>query len=357
MRNATLISVVLVGMIKIAYAGTSDTNSSGVIADVHNSSTWIVDPNNPGDNLPKVGHSLFDHLVAKKKNGNIVYDIPFPYSSLIAKIETLVQPDSQQYSPVKQVLVPLGRSLARNIARPDFFRFPRVVAVSDTQPQNDNDKSGILLKDRLYIGYGEAAEILEIISYNESAGRFEFQIVTDYKPGGQAKVFYANREVCGACHQNGALIFSRQQWDETNANPQIATLLSQQRQEFYGVPVSRGVDVPFAIDAATDRANYFALYQLLWQQGCEAPTQQARSTSQNENTQLSAIRCRANLLTYILQFLLSHEAGYDDHSDYYRDTVVPALTKNWTNHWPNGLLIPDPDIPNLSINSSELTGW
>ena len=316
------------------------------LADLDTNSTWIVDPNNPGANLPPVGHSLFDYLVTKTENGKIVYDIPFPYSALINKIETLVQSDSKKYSAVKQVLIPLGRSLARNIARPDFFRFPRVVAATDTQPQFNQHHSGILLKDRLYIGYGEAAETLEIISYNEAAGRFEFQIVTDYKPDGQPRLFYANREVCSACHQNGALIFSRQQWDETNANPQIATLLKQQHLEFYGVAVSRGVDVPFAIDTATDRANYFALYQLLWQQGCEPPKLHSQTTSHDKDRLLNAIQCRANLLTYTLQFLLSNGTAYDDQSQYYRNTIIPTLTRNWTKHWSNGLSIPDPDIPN-----------
>jgi len=308
--------------------------------------TWIFNPNQPGANLPPTGRSLFDFVVTSRDDGKLKYDVPFPYSELINKIERYLQPDLTYNLKTKQVLIPLGRSLARNIARPDFFKFPRVVAAIDTYPTMAPDASGLMLKDRLYIGYGEAASILEVISYNEAAGRFEFQVVTDYKPGGVPKVYYANREVCMACHQNGALIFSRQQWDETNANPHIAARLKQENRDFYHVPIDRGVDVPFAIDAATDRGNWFALYQLLWQQGCNFATD-PDTKNNHDDTQLRInAQCRADLLTYVLQYLLSGTAGFDQTNSYYQTEFLPQLTSNWQKHWPNGLLIPDPNLPN-----------
>jgi len=314
------------------------TGQSGV--DDHLKGHWIVDPLQAGESLPEVGRSLFDFLFTEKQNGELVYRIPFPYSELIKKLEQQVQPDHSQPSPVKQVLIPLGRSLARNIARPDFFLYPRVVSMVDTDPMVRNNDAGMMLKDRLYIGYGEAAQILEIISYNEAAGRFEFQIVTDYKPGGSPRVFYANREVCRACHQNAALIFSRPQWDETNANPRIAALLSEHKTKFYGIPVNKGVDIPSAIDAATDRANLFSLYQLLWQQGCEPVA------DKSENHRDMAIQCRRDLLTYVLQYLLSNRSVYDNQTQYYQKSFLPALHNSWQQHWPEGLLVSDPNIPN-----------
>ena len=77
----------------------------------------------------------------------------------------------------------------------------------------------LLVKDRLYLGYQERAGLIEVISYNEAAARFEFQLVRDYRPQGKPEAVYASRAVCTACHQNHGPIFSRQQWDETNANP------------------------------------------------------------------------------------------------------------------------------------------
>lgn len=330
--------VIVVYMLIFASTSNADTNDSYATATIDSpiKGHWIVDPRQAGDSLPPEGRSLFDFVFTKTVNGKVVYDIPFPYSKLIQKLQALVQDDDTLKYSVKQVLIPLGRSLARNIARPDFFRYPRVVSVIDTEPRFIENDPGLMLKDRLYIGYGEAAEILEIISYNETAGRFEFQIVTDYKHGGQPEVFYANREVCSACHQNGALIFSRQQWDETNSNPRIAALLGEHQNSFYGIPVKRGVDIPFAIDAATDRANLFSLYQLMWQQGCKATD----SSAYNE------IKCREELLTYTLQYLLSNRTVFNSKSEYYSNHFLPRLTANWKQRWPDGLLIPDPDIPN-----------
>lgn len=330
--------VTIVGLLLMAlncFADTTEENAAG--GDTSVSGHWVVDPRRAGNNLPPTGRSLFDFVFSKTINGKVEYDIPFPYTRLIQKLEQYVRTDTILDTSVKHVLVPLGRSLARNIARPDFFRYPRVVSVVDTEPAQTGNMAGLMLKDRLYIGYGEAARILEIISYNEADGRFEFQIVTDYKPDGKPQVFYASREVCSACHQNGALIFSRQQWDETNSNPRIAALLKEHQSSFYGIPVDNGVDIPFAIDAATDRANLFALYQLLWQQGCEAA---------GNNSAVKSPECRKDLLTYTLQYLLSNRSVFNSHSNYYQNTFLPQLVSNWKKHWPRGLLIPDPDIPN-----------
>ncbi|MFL6291240.1 MAG: hypothetical protein ACJ759_10125, partial [Thermoanaerobaculia bacterium] len=76
---------------------------------------------------------------------------------------------------------------------------------------------------------------------------------------------------------------------------------------------------PAAIDAATDRANRIAVYQLLWREGCGS----------NE--------CRAAAFRSALQDRLSgglHEGMGEE------------LRRAWEVKWPHGLAIPDPDIPN-----------
>src|SRR5437899_2289603 len=83
-----------------------------------------------------------------------------------------------------------------------------------------------------------------------AAGRFEFQLMKDFRPGGTPKLVYANRRICMSCHQNGGPLFSRPTWDETNANPKVAALLDAPSREFLGVAANRGVDVPNAIDDA-----------------------------------------------------------------------------------------------------------
>jgi hypothetical protein len=293
---------------------------------------WAVDPHDPGPNLPPAGRSLFDFLTMRQEGEAIVQRVPFPFAALLATLEERLGRRPEEPSPLKRVLIPLGRSLQRNAADPEFFRYPRAVVGVDTELAPGAD-GGTLLKDRLFLGYHEKAAVLEVISYNEAAGRFEFQLVRDYRLGGEARVIYANRAVCTACHQGGGPLFARQLWDETNANRQVARLLTAQGRDFYGLPVAQGVDVPYALDAATDRAGRFAVYQLLWREGCGGEAE-------------GAVRCRAAALVAALQHLLSGGLHHDSSSVRYREGFLAAARRVWAARWPQGLAIPDPDIPN-----------
>ncbi|MGH8727600.1 MAG: hypothetical protein ACREV9_05480 [Burkholderiales bacterium] len=262
---------------------------------------WAINPKSPGSNLPPQGRSLFDVLLAQEPEGRV----PFPFSALLKTVE--------RYSPKpKVVLIPLSRSLQRTAAAPDFFAWPRIVAAA----AGESDGSALFLKDRFFLGYNEKAETIEVISYNDAAGRFEFQIVKDYREGAKPQVFYANRAVCISCHQNAGPIFSRPLWDETNSNAKIAAKLGETVREFHGIPVERGIDTPNEIDDATDRANLFSLYQLLWREGCEDEA------------------CRGDLLLDILQYRLSGRLN------------VEKWSRKWSERWPQGLAVPNPDIPN-----------
>jgi hypothetical protein len=298
------------------------------------SPVWVVDPHDPGSNLPPAGRSLFDYLVTEQEGAKNVYKVPFPFTALINTIEQQIGAESHG-SSLKRVLIPLNRSLQRHAARGEFFKYPRAVMGVDTEPPLQAGSSGMFLKDRLFLGYQEKANIIEVISYNEAAGRFEFQVVRDYRPGGTPKVLYANRAVCMVCHQNQSPIFSRPLWDETNANPKIAALLQDQRRDFYAFPIHQGIDVPNALDDATDRANEFSAAQLLWQEGCE------RTASRSES-----INCRADLVRFLLQDRLSGSRGFDTRSPRYTDQFAPRFLQDWEAKWPEGLLIPNPDILN-----------
>jgi hypothetical protein len=306
---------------------------------------WVVDPRVPGDNLPPIGRSLFDFLVMEKQDGKLDYALPFPFTALMQRMEEHLRRDGEGPA-LKAVLIPLGRSLQRSAAAPEFFKYPRIVLTTDAEPADlypaakkssaggvaKEGNPGMLLKDRLYLGYQEKADLIEVISYNEAAARFEFQLVKDYRPGAKPKVFYANRALCIACHQNGGPIFSRQLWDETNANPKVAALLRGQRGDFYGIP-DRGVDLPYAIDNATDRANLLAVQQLLWREGCGG-------------TESAAARCRAGLFTALLQYRLTGRQQFDRTSAEYRDRVAARLAAQGGKRWPQGLAIGNPDLPN-----------
>lgn len=302
--------------------------SSMLSAEAHESPAWVVDPAAPGDHLPPLGGSLFDALFAGTRDGRVTHMLPFPFEKLLARVDAQLLGDpASLLPPAKRVLIPLGRSLQRTAAAPEYFRFPRVVVGVDSPPV----PGAPLLKDRLFIAYQEKSAVLEVISYNEAAGRFEFQLVKDYRAGGNPQVFYANRNICFACHQNGAPIFSRALWDETNANPLVAATLTQAGRSFYGIPVGRGVDVPYAIDNAVRRANRFALTQRLWREGC--------------GTGEAGARCRAGLFEAALRLRLADGRAPPPDAAF-EAAVARPLRASAARLWPAGLAIGRPDLPN-----------
>jgi len=277
--------------------------------------TSMLTASNPApaqDDLPPVGRSRFDQLI-----GNA--PVPFPFSKLVKQINAHMQADPGGLPPLKVTLIPLGRSLQRNAGAPDFFQFPRVVAAAD-----GSNKPGFPpLKDRLFLGYHEKGEVVEVISYNDDAGRFEFQVVRDYQKGKTPQIFYARRSLCLACHQNAAPMFARPLWDETPANPAVAARLKSARHNFYDIKLS-GTDIAYFIDAATDRANLFSVWQTLWQQGC--------------GTGEAGDRCRMEAFAAALDYARFGKLPTPG--------ILPTLDRNWTTHWPQGLPIPNPDLPN-----------
>ncbi len=299
--------------------------------DMAYSPTWVIDPGNPGDDAPPVGRSLFD--VVFSNNG--AYDLPFPFTRLIKRIEQQLPRKRSGYSTLKKVLIPLGRSLQRNTAAPEFFKYPRVIVAVDTVPVSTTNGRPILLKDRLFLGYQEKSQVIEVISYNESAARFEFQVVTNYGPEGEPQVHYARRAICTSCHQNAAPIFPKAAWDETNGNRGVAARLLKERSTFYGVAANSTGVAPAAIDNATDRANLFSAYQLLWRGGCGG-----------SQPSIASQRCRAGAFAAMLQHRLGAYSKFDRQAPLYKDHLVPVLSENWRKQWPHGLSISNPNIPN-----------
>ncbi|MGH8177955.1 MAG: hypothetical protein ACREV5_17010, partial [Steroidobacter sp.] len=294
---------------------------------------WAVDPATPGPDAPPMGASLFD-LITMQANG--VRDVPFPYEKLLNRIEAAAG-CSAGAPCVLSVLLPLGRSLQRVAASPDFFASPRIVSAVVGE-----GRGARLLRDRLYIGYQERSALIEVISYNEAAGRFEFQLVKNYREGTQPDVFHARRDVCLACHQNHGPIFSRQVWDETNANPVIAARLEEHHTTFQSIAARGSTDISNAVDDATDRANRISLTNVLWEDGC--------------GVKEAGARCRTGALTAALQFALTGHRAYDADPSFTSE-VAATLLRSSQRLWPGGLAIPNPDVPNrnpLAANESGL---
>ncbi len=296
---------------------------------------WVVDPKVPGADVPPVGRSLFDLLFTVDKHGAARYQIPFPFPALLDAIERRIPvPANAPLPALKTTLIPLGRSLQRNAASPEFFKYPRVIVAVDTEPVVPGGDEAIQLKDRLYLGYQEKSQIIEVISYNEQAGRFEFQVVKDYGADTEPQVFYANRTLCTSCHQNGAPLFAEAAWSETTNNHAIVRRLSKEESRFYGLAVNRGVPAA-VIDNSTDRANLLSVLQLLWREGCGGGEVTAE-----------AVNCRAAMFTGMLQYRLSSAAHFDTGSRQYNEDFLAVFEKSWRARWPEGLKIPNPNIPN-----------
>ena len=298
----------------------------------------------PGDPLPSAGRSLFDILLGPPgPMGEAV--VPFPFAALLGRIRAEL--DANQASGgLTVVLIPLGRSLQRPaVADIQAFHQPRVVAAVTGEPPAAAAAGHLYLKDRLYIGYHEGAAALEVISYNETAGRFEFQVVHNYRADNRPTLRYANRALCLACHQNAAPIFSRPSWDETAASPAVAARLAATGQPYYGIAWRHGVDLPDAIDAATARSNQFTLAQRLWREGCAV------------TTRAQAIACRAEALRVALRYRLGGGRTMTlDTPTARRDLVEPLLT-HWRARWPSGLPLPDPQLPNRQpFSAIDLSG-
>ncbi|HEX6572827.1 MAG TPA: hypothetical protein VF055_12455 [Steroidobacteraceae bacterium] len=283
-------------------------------------SQWAIDPTEPGPKVPARGRSLFDELT---EDG-----VPFPFEALLAQIDRRLGCSS--HTCIDAVLIPLGRSLQRLSAAPDFFGSPRIVAAVTGEGDGR-----VLARHRLYLGYQPRAAVIEVISYNEQAGRFEFQIVHAYRAGGRPRTTQAERTVCLACHQNHAPIFSRPLWSETSANPLVATALGAaagaavaRDGRWFGVDLRRGVDAPNAIDEATDAANLYAVTQRLWRDACDA-------------------RCRRTAVKAAVAYRLSGGRVFEP---------LPHFASAFEAAFPDGLAIPNPDLPNRDPMPATVTG-
>lgn len=279
---------------------------------------WVAHASIPGPDTPATGQSRFDQLFS---DAGQRYRIPYPFRDLVDFLEQQV--DNGDERGVRQVFVPHGRSLQRDAPAPDFFRLPRAVIALQGEPRATPD----VLEYRLFIAHQPATETLEIISYNDAAGRFEFQVVDDYAADRQPRVRQANRVMCLSCHQNAAPIFPARPWSETTFNVEVASALTQALpQRFHSLIDTLTADAG-AIDLLVERANYLAAAQLIWQRGC------------------ADSRCRAAALRAVLQYRLSGGANFERKHRGYRRDYYAGLQRNWQRLWPDGIALGDSRIP------------
>ncbi|HKY89749.1 MAG TPA: hypothetical protein VJM11_01865, partial [Nevskiaceae bacterium] len=209
--------------------------------------------------------SLFDHLLAQNDG------LPYPFEKLVA----IIQRGDPENRPPLAVMIPDGRSLLKASAN---FQAPRVVFAADYHAPDTQAALGIVPRGQLFLGFVENANEIEVISYNELAGRYEFQLVQNYCEGCNPRIVYARRAICQTCHQGGSPIFSVRPWQETNAQPEIAARIVAARGEapYLAVATTQPLSAPERIDELTDVGNFVNVTQRMWLDACGAEGAECR---------------------------------------------------------------------------------
>lgn len=228
--------------------------------------------------LPSQGRSFFDSMqetIGVTYDGSLLPLEPHPFEVLLKRLN--------QHSSFFTSVVPFGRSLQKMAAYPQSLKFPRVLVATSEESKSLNTH----FRGRLFIAYVEAARKLEVISFNPLLGRYEFQIVDNFYPGGKAQARYMPRALCLRCHQGGGPIFAGGEWLETTAfNPDLLKLTEAAigSQEYLGIPLRRdalsskyeAIPKPEHFE---DMVRFGALlvgYQKAWEDICSLSKDRAR---------------------------------------------------------------------------------
>ncbi|MEQ1440622.1 hypothetical protein AAG565_14790 [Fontimonas sp. SYSU GA230001] len=274
----------------------------------------LSSPRIAATDLPPDGtRSLFDHLVAQNDG------LPYPFEALVGMIQRQAPADA---APVL-LSIPFGRSLLK--AQADFGH-PRVLFAADFQAPGTPAALGLAARGRLFLGFVENAREIEVISYNEAAGRYEFQLVQDYAADGARRIVYARRAVCTTCHQGGTPIFPQRPWTETNAQPEIAARIAAARGTgaYLGVPAQVALGLPERFDELTDIGAFTIALQQMWIDGCGADA-----------------GCRRLMLRLGLRY--ANDPGAFGAST----PEVAVLRERQRAHWPDaGIAVPESDLRN-----------
>lgn len=295
---------------------TSAPSISELTQEIKQKETTLFNQLIPDTDLPPDGtRSLFDHLITQNEG------IPFPFS----QFATLLTNTSANNEVPLSLLIPNGRSLLKGQADNSL---PRILLASDFQTPNTPTGLGINTQGQLFMGFVEAANEIEVISYNEAAGRFEYQLVQNYCEGCVPRVVYARRAICLTCHQGGTPIFSERPWNETNGQLNVSANIRKARADnsnYHGVSLAQPLATPERFDELTDIGNFFIVSQRVWLDGC--------GVDGNE--------CRRKLLSLALRY--ADQPGIFDA----KSEEVQALRQSWANSFPTeGIDVPESDLKN-----------
>lgn len=282
----------------------------------------------PDTNLPPEGtRSLFDHLIAQNDG------LPYPFSEII----NLLKSQHPEGKPPLSLLIPDGRSLLKGQADDHL---PRILIAPDFQEANTPAGLGMNPQGQLFVALVEGANEIEVLSYNENAGRFEFQLVQNYCEGCVPRIVYAPRAVCLTCHQGGGPIFSQRPWQETNGQLSVAKRIQAARgnEPYLGVEIEQPLSTPERYDELTDVGNFHVVSQRVWLDACG----------------LEGNECRRTLLSLALRY--ADQPGLFDP----KSTEVTKILSLWESSYPeSGIDVPQSDLANRdpSGQSNDFTEW
>ncbi|MEM7647297.1 MAG: hypothetical protein AAF203_10330, partial [Pseudomonadota bacterium] len=200
------------------------------------------------------------------------------------------------------------------------FRYPRVVIA--LQKTEDKKFPGFL-----FLGYLEPTNQIEVISFNKSIGRMEFQIVSDFAEGLKPKVEYVSRNKCLRCHISGGPIFSVFAWNEGPNSARVQDLmaramspdgfakpLDKDMAKYHGVPINSPNG--FTIENIVTSANAQLLATVAWPKMCAAS---------NQNRELE---CKRDFLRRAFDLKTStQDFKMGQYSDEEYEQLVAPLTK------------------------------
>ena len=281
------------------------------------------------------------------------YKIPYPIESLLERLNHQLGEDiNGDQNDVKKVFIPFSRCVNRYAAAPNFYESPRIVVAANSEHHGQKSPNRIHLKNRIFLGYQQSANAIEVISYNDQLGEFTFQVVTNYAEDSTPEVSRANASQCLSCHQNKGPIFPRAPWAETDFNRKIFSHLSTARTEpliddqnstgddalinsaFDHPPVNQVIFGSKAvnIDNAINQANVLTLLQTFWRQACES----ANTRHQH--------RCLGALLELAIQYRLQETNRLLPSSSWVGEYFLPIVQSNAKTKWPEGIAFPSSDI-------------
>ena len=139
------------------------------------------------------------------------------------------------------------------------------------------------LEHRIFFGYSEKSDSLEIISFNDQDQRFEFQVVHQFSNPKKQELLYAERSQCLSCHFGSGPIFPITQWRETNADNRLAKMMVKEigSNKYLRIPIFLKKQRPklaFKMDRSVKNSYYDIITSsTIWNKICNS--QDCRQTA------------------------------------------------------------------------------